>query len=205
MPNFKKRNVAILIFDEAEVLDFAGPFEVFSVTSELRNYEPFRVFTISETTNPIKAVNGLTIIPDYATTDHPPIDILIIAGGSGTKRLLTNSSVLGWIEKIQATSEYTLSICSAARLLGKLGLLNGKPFCTHHEVYDHLKEIAPNALPQKDKRFVQSGERLYTSGGISAGIDLSFHIVEKLLGSEAARQTATYMEYRLIKSICYAN
>lgn len=198
MPNFKKRNVAILIFDEAEVLDFAGPFEVFSVTSELRNYEPFTVFTISETTNPIKAVNGLTIIPDYAINDHPPIDILIIAGGSGTKQLLTNSSVLGWIEKIHATCEHTLSICSAARLLGKLGLLDDKPFCTHHEVYDHLKEIAPTSLPQKDKRFVQSGERLYTSGGISAGIDLSFHIVEKLLGSEAARQTATYMEYRLI-------
>jgi transcriptional regulator GlxA family with amidase domain len=190
-----KRQVAILIFDEAEVLDFAGPFEVFSVTSQLNNFEPFRVFTIAERTSPIEAVNGLKVIPDFSIDDHPAIDILIIAGGQGTRKLLGNEKLLQWLKEVHATTLLTLSICSGARLLGALGLLDGKPFCTHHEVYDHIKEIAPQGIPQKDKRFVQTSATVYTSGGISAGIDLSFHIVEKLLGKEVAERTATYMEY----------
>jgi transcriptional regulator GlxA family with amidase domain len=126
---------------------------------------------------------------------HPPIDILVISGGQGTRKLLHDARLLQWVEKTHAATQLTLCICSGARVLGKLGLLNHKPFCTHHEVYEHLKEIAPLAVPQKDKRFVQTNERLYTSGGISASIDLSFHIVEKLLGNEVANRTSDYMEY----------
>lgn len=194
--NVMKKNVGVLIFDEAEVLDFAGPFEVFSVTSQLNNFEPFQVFTLSLTNSPVTAVNGLRVIPDFSIDKHPPIDILIISGGQGTTKLLTNSTLLQWIERTYTTAQFTLCICSGARLLGKLGLLDRKPFCTHHEVYDNIKVIAPLSMPQKSKRFVQSDERLYTSGGISAGIDLSFHIVEKLLGADLAKRTADYMEYK---------
>jgi transcriptional regulator GlxA family with amidase domain len=192
-----KQNVAILIFDDAEVLDFAGPFEVFSVTSQLNDFKPFQVFTISQKTEPIVAVNGLKVVPDFSIESHPPVDILILAGGQGTKKLLSDIELLKWVEKTYETAKLTLGICSAGRVLGKLGMLDGKPFCTHHEVYDHLKEIAPKGIPQKDKRFTQTDERLYTSGGISAGIDLSFHIVEKLLGRETAQRTADYMEYNI--------
>ncbi|MEO1436258.1 MAG: DJ-1/PfpI family protein [Bacteroidota bacterium] len=190
----KKRTVAILIFDEAEVLDFAGPFEVFSVTSELNNFEPFDVFTVSATSEAISAVNGLSVNPKYDFTTCPPIDILIIAGGNGTRAIYQDSGYLDWIANIHQNTEFTLSICSGARLLGQLGLLDGQPYCTHHQVYDHLQEIAPTGLPQKGLRFVHSG-KIYTSGGISAGIDLSFHLVEKLLGESIAEKTATYMEY----------
>lgn len=189
------KNVGILIFEDAEVLDFAGPFEVFSVSSQLNKHEPFKVFTISKHASPVAAVNGLKVLPDYTIDDHPPIDILVISGGAGTRKLLDDQRLLRWIERIHVSTWLTLSICSAARLIGKLGMLDNKPFCTHHEVYEHMKEIAPRAIAQPEKRFVQSDKRLYTSGGISAGIDLSFHIVEKVLGKEMASYTAEYMEY----------
>jgi transcriptional regulator GlxA family with amidase domain len=194
----KTRNVGIFIFNDAEVLDFAGPFEVFSVTSQINNHEPFNVFTVSKTTETISAVNGLKVVPDFSIDEHPPIDILIISGGQGTRKLLNNAEVVNWVKKIHSTNELTLGICSASRIIGKAGMIDGKNFCTHHEVYDHMEEIAPLAIPQKERRFIQSSEKLYTSGGISAGIDLSFHIVEKLLGKEVAIRTARYMEYCLV-------
>jgi transcriptional regulator GlxA family with amidase domain len=154
----------------------------------------FNVFTVSQNTQPVIAVNGLVVVPQYSFHNHPPIHILVIAGGQGTRKLLHDPTVLAWIEK-DYTSRITLSICSGARLLGKIGLLDNKPFCTHHLVYEHLSEIAPLGIPQRDRRFVQTDDYTYTSGGISAGIDLSFHIVEKLAGKEVAERTANYMEY----------
>lgn len=190
----KKRNVGIFIFNQVEVLDFAGPFEVFSVTSELNNFEPFDVFTVSQKLSPINTVNGLSVNPKYDFNTCPHIDILIIAGGSGTKKQMENKNTLNWINKTHQKTEFTLSICSGARLLGVLGLLDGKPYCTHHQVYEHLKEIVPTGKPQKEQRFVKTG-KIYTSGGISAGIDLSFHLIEHILGEKLAQQTANYMEY----------
>jgi transcriptional regulator GlxA family with amidase domain len=193
-----KKNVALLLFDNAEVLDFAGPFEVFSVASNVHEDMLFNVFTIAKNRQPISAVNGLSVNPDFDFASHPPIDILIVTGGVGTRKLIEDDETLDWVSKIHQTTEITVSICSGSRVLGKLGLLDGKPFCTHHEVYGHMAEIAPAAIPMPDKRFVQSG-KMYTSGGISAGIDLSFHILENLLGKKAATDTAAYMEYNIQK------
>jgi transcriptional regulator GlxA family with amidase domain len=195
-----KKNVGILIFDDAEVLDFAGPFEVFAVTSEISNDPPFNVFTFSERGTLIKAVNGFTVLPNYSFSNHPPIDILIISGGGGTKKLLHYPKFLQSLKAIILKAELTLSICSASRLLGALGLLDEKRFCTHHEVYEHMKTIAPKAIPQPEQRFIQTDERIYTSGGISAGIDLSFHVVGMLLGKDVAQRTADYMEYNYLPS-----
>ena len=194
----KKRNVGILIFDDAEVLDFSGPFEVFSVTSELNNHKLFNVFTIGETLNPISAVNGLSVNPKYNFIDCPEIDILIISGGNGTNDLMKNKITLDWIDKVHKKTEYTLSICSGSRMLAVLGLLNDKPYCTHRLVYDDMAEIVPTGIPKKEKRFTNS-DKIYTSGGISAGIDLSFYIVEKLFGKSISDKTANYMEYDRLK------
>jgi len=191
-----KRNVGIFIFDDAEVLDFSGPFEVFSVASELHEYSLFDVFTVAQNTNPITAVNGLSVNPKYDFNSAPPIDILIIAGGGGTKSLINNEEVLNWVKRVHDKSELTLSICSGARVLGKLGLLDEKEYATHHLVYDHLAEIAPKGIPVKSRRYVQTG-KIYTSGGISAGIDLSFHVLDILHGKAIAKTTADYMEYKL--------
>lgn len=197
--NTKKKNVGIFIFDDAEVLDFAGPFEVFSVTAQLNDHKPFNVFTIAKTKENISAVNGLKVLPDYSIKDHPPIDLLIVAGGQGTRIIMKDAQILAWIRRIYEESELTLSICSASRIFGALGELDGKNYSTHQDVYDHMSEIAPKANPQKDNRYTRTSDKLFTSGGISAGIDLSFHVVANLLGKNTARKTAQYMEYALVE------
>jgi transcriptional regulator GlxA family with amidase domain len=194
----QKKNVGIFIFEDAEVLDFAGPFEVFSVTAQLNNYEPFNVFTIAKTKETVTAVNGLKLVPDYSIGHHPPIDVLIVSGGSGTRAVMKDPEVLEWVRHVYDGAELTLSICSASRIFGVLGTLDGNDFCTHHQVYEHMYEIAPKAKPQKERRFIKTTDKLFTSGGISAGIDLSFFIVANLLGRNVARKTAEYMEYSLV-------
>lgn len=197
MTQNSKKNVGILIFDNAEVLDLAGPFEVFSVTLLPENIKPFDVFCVAKNDNIISAVNGLQVKANFTIHNHPPIDILIISGGWGIRGVLDDPEILKWIENTIKTSRLTISICSGALALAKLGLLAGKPFCTHMDVYEGVSQIDPTALPQKDKRYVRSDEKIYTSGGISAGIDLSFHVIEELLGSETALDTAEYMEYSI--------
>ena len=190
-----KKRIGIFVYDDAEVLDFAGPFEVFSVTSQLEDHSLAEVFILAPEQEVITAVNGLKIMPDYSIHHHPPIDILILSGGQGSKVVMNDSKVIEWILRVHTSAEITLSICSGARLLAKAHLLDHRPFCTHHEVYEHVLQLAPTAIACEDKRFVQSSETLYTSGGISAGIDLSFFIVEKLWGASRALTTSTYMEY----------
>ncbi|MCQ0111669.1 DJ-1/PfpI family protein [Zhouia amylolytica] len=192
-----KKNVAILVFDDAEVLDFSGPFEVFAVASQVHDHKLFNVFTVAKTQESITAVNGLSVNPNYSIKDTPNIDILIIAGGQGTTPLLKDVEILKWVQEVHKTTALTVSICSGSRILGKLGLLDNKSYCTHHQVYDSMQEIVPTGIPEKEKRFVNSG-KIYTSGGISAGIDLSFHIVEKLHGSKITNNTARYMEYNRV-------
>lgn len=190
-----KKNVGIFIFEDAEVLDFAGPFEVFSVTTNEQQENLFNVFTVAKEKKAVRAINGLSVNPDYDFQDAPQIDILVVAGGSGTRALLQDEEVLKWVERQLQSVEICLSICSAARILAKLGILENHVFCTHHTVYEDIMRLSPTSLPQQEKRFVQTTDNIYTSGGISAGIDLSFFILEKLLGKSTALSTAKYMEY----------
>ncbi len=189
-----KRNVGILIFDNVEVLDFCGPFEVFSVTTELNQYGPFEVFTVASTKAAVTTVNGMSVNPRYSFNDAPPIDILVIPGGAGTRALVGDQETLNWLFQRHSLSEITFSVCSGARLIGILGLLDHLPYTTHRLVFDHMAEIAPDAIPVRNERFVDNG-KIMTSGGISAGIDLSLHIVGKLLGERVRTNTSTYMEY----------
>ena len=190
----KKYSVGIFLFDEVEVLDFAGPFEVFSVTSQLNNFEPFSVFTISETGEEINAVNGLNVLPDFSFEDHPDIDILIIPGGDGTRELINRQSVINWVNEISQGNEITMSVCSGARILAKAGLLDGHNSTTHHDVIKDVTNITSETNILEGKRFVDEG-KIMTSAGITAGIDLSLHVVEKLFGKNMADETVIYMEY----------
>lgn len=190
----KKRNVGILIFDNVELLDFAGPFEVFSVASELNNFELFNVFTVSKNLEPIETINGLSVNPKYDFNSCPNIDILIIPGGFGTREVMKDYETLKWIEKVNLTTDITLSVCTGAMVLAKLGLLDGQKYTTHHLVFDEMHSIAPLAKLVQNERFVKAG-KIFTAAGISAGIDLSLHIVEVLFGKKVAQDTAKYMEY----------
>ena len=189
-----KKNVGIYLFNEVEVLDFAGPFEVFSVSSELQNHTLFNVFTFAEKPEIVKAVNGLQVMPDYDFSNCPHIDILCIPGGNGTNAEILKATVLENIDQKAKTADITFSVCSGARILAKLGLLDGIKITTHHEVVDSVASIAPKTIIDKEARFTDHGNIL-TSGGISAGIDLSFHIVEKLYGKKVTDTTQVYMEY----------
>jgi transcriptional regulator GlxA family with amidase domain len=192
-----KKNVGIFIFDQVEVLDFAGPFEVFSVTDELNDFSLFNVFTFAENSDPILTVNNLSVNPKYTLDNVPDIDILIIPGGFGVRALLKNRVLLKNLKRHTKKADLIMSVCSGAMVLGSWGLLNNAPYCTHHQVYDDMASIVPSGIPKKELRYV-SHDNIYSSGGISAGIDLSFHLVELLHGSQTVKNTASYMEYRLI-------
>ncbi len=189
-----RRNVAILVFDDVEVLDFAGPFEVFAVTDELKAHAVFNTVTVAPAAGPIRARNGLRVVPDFALGECPRPDILIVPGGAGARALLGNRVVVNWIQEKSRRTEVTMSVCTGALLLAQAELLDGCRVTTHREVVEALRRLAPKALIEPGVRFHDNGHIL-TSAGISAGIDCSLHLVSRLLGDNAAAATATYMEY----------
>jgi transcriptional regulator GlxA family with amidase domain len=188
------RNVAILIFDDVEILDFCGPYEVFGVTGRHNNSQPFNVYTVAEQLKPIIARNQLSINPQYTIHECPPPDILLVPGGYGTRREMHNQVLINWIKQGFEHSELLLSVCTGALLLAKAQLLENLAATTHHLSIDLLKEVAPNTEIRMGDRFVDNG-KIIVSAGISAGIDMSLYVVAKLLGKEEAIETAERMEY----------
>ena len=188
------RKVAVFIFDEVEVLDFCGPFEVFSVTGRRDGLNPFDVYTVAAERKPVAARNGLSINPSYGFADCPPPDILVIPGGFGTRPLMDDAPTLEWIKLHSRRAELLLSVCTGSLLLATSGLLDGLSATTHHEALATLMKNAPRTTVEPDKRFVDNGN-VITAAGISAGIDASLHVVARLLGREQASETARYMEY----------
>ena len=186
------REVAILIFDDVEVLDFCGPFEVFSVTGRPLGETPFKVYTVAEK-SPVLTRGQLSVNPSYTLDQCPQPDILIVPGGSGTRREMHNQPLITWIKAYSEQAELILSVCTGALLLAKAGLLDGLTATTHHGALDLLKDIAPKTTVHH-KRFIDTG-RVITAAGISAGIDMSLYVVSRLLGEEQAIQTAQQMEY----------
>ena len=186
----KPKTVAVLIFDGVELLDFAGPAEVFIVASQRA---PFRVFTVAPTLKLIKTMGGITIKPDYSFKDAPPADILVIPGG-------TTSSVkqdgVEWIRKSAQSAEVVMSVCFGAFLLAEAELLDGITATTHSWGIEGLRTAAPKCKVVENQRFVDSG-KIVTTGGVTAGIDGALHVVERLAGADVAKWTAeSWMEHR---------
>lgn len=191
--------VGILIFNGVEVLDVAGPFEVFSVTSlneEKRRIEPspFRVLLLAEKIDQVLAIGGLRLTPDVTLDNCPELDLLMVPGGWGTRKEIRNVNLLNWIAKTAASTKLTASVCTGAGLLGRAGLLDGREATTHWRTFDFLREVAPKAKIRKDVRFTLV-EPIFTSAGISAGIDLALRIVSYFFGTEIGMATARHMEY----------
>lgn len=191
----KRRNVAIFLFDDIEVLDFAGPFEVFSVTGQQEGKGNFNVYTVAQKSHAILARNGLSINPRYSFADCPKPDILVIPGGYGTRPVMKNAAVIEWIVSQAKDCELVLSVCSGALLLAKAGLLENQKATTHHSAMEELKLAAPNTQVMETQRVVDNG-RVVLSAGVTAGIDMAFHVVQRLLGESVAEETANYIEYR---------
>jgi transcriptional regulator GlxA family with amidase domain len=186
--------VAILLFDDVEVLDFAGPFEVFSVTAQLSNYQSLEVKTVGKTKSLIRAKNGLQVMPDLGIDALGQVDILVIPGGDGSKKVIADPEIMDWISQRAENAQTIFSVCSGTRILAQLGYLANQQFTTHHEVFDDILEIEPTAVPDKEARFVDNG-KFMTAAGVAAGIDLSLYVVEKYFGEEVKKKTARYMEY----------
>ena len=188
------RTLAILIFDDVEVLDFCGPFEVFSVANRFADAPAFRALTVAETAGPIATTGGLLVTPHRQLADCPKPDLLMIPGGSGTRKQMNNPVLIDWIRTVASHAELVLSVCTGALVLAKASLLDGLEATTHRGALDLLRTIAPKTTVHADRRFVDNG-RVICSGGIAAGIDMSLHIVARLLGQEIAARTAAHMEY----------
>ncbi len=196
------RTVAILLFNEIEVLDFAGPFEVFGVAGRRTGDAPFQVFTVAER-GPVYARNGLTISPTYLLNDHPKADIIVVPGGGGyhadgtpfgSRREMDNPAVLNWVSRTAQTAELVLSVCTGSFILGQAGLLENLSVTTHFMAADAMQSLNPTTTVSPAERYIDTG-KIITSAGISAGIDMSLYVVGRLLGREVADETARYMQY----------
>ena len=198
-------SIAILIFDDVEVMDFAGPMEVFNVAAELQANPkpPFRVFTVAETNAPVKAKGNLVVHPNFSIYNMPQdyVELLIVPGGSGTRKIIAEKPhLIDWLSGQSQKVSRIASVCTGSHLLTEAGLLDScDKVTTHHTCVDELEAMLsarPNNSVRivQNKRFVDQG-RILTSAGIAAGIDMSLYLVYKLFGKEEARATAKEMEY----------
>ncbi len=196
MDGMKKITVGILLFDDVEVLDFAGPFEVFSLAAHVRSENKiFQVNTVSQKGTMITARQGLKVMPDYSFATVPSVDVLLVPGGYGAREVeMYNTEVTGWIQKTSRKVRVVASVCTGAFLLAKAGLLHGKHVTTHWAALDRFEREFPSCHVQRHVKFVDE-ESVLTSAGMSCGIDMSFHMVKKIAGLEVATATAKRMEY----------
>ena len=191
-------NVGMYIYENAEVLDFSGPFEVFSTAN--RFSEPKNIFNVSlvaEEENPVNARGAYKVLPHYCFNNAPEIDVLIVVGGIHTEEL-QKLQVINWVSKTAKNAEIVASVCTGAFILAKTGLLSNLKVTTHWEDIDDLKKSFPDLTIVESQRWVDQGKYI-TSGGISAGIDMSLHLVSKLTNMELAAKTARQMEYDWVK------
>jgi transcriptional regulator GlxA family with amidase domain len=193
------RKVGILVFPEVEVLDFCGPFEVFSVTrlnEERRREEPspYEVVLVAERKETVVATGGLKVVPDDSLDDCPPLDVLVVPGGWGTRREMTNDRLITWIAERGRQVTTLTSVCTGSLLLGKAGLLDGKRATTHWRVLEDMRRLFPSVDVIEDQHVVEEGYMI-TSAGISAGIDMALRVVARQHGDAVARATARFMEY----------
>ncbi|MGC2461878.1 MAG: DJ-1/PfpI family protein [Steroidobacteraceae bacterium] len=194
-----RKRVGIVLFKDVEVLDFCGPFEVFSATrlnEERRREEPspFEVLLVAERPDAVTTTGGMTVLPHYSFENCPRLDIVVAPGGWGTRRELKNPVMLRWLRDRAAEAETVTAVCTGSMLLGFAALLDGLHATTHWRSLDWMRDSFPLVTVEYDKHFVEDG-RVFTSAGISAGIDMALKVVARYFGEEIARATARYMEF----------
>ena len=179
-------DIAIFLQNNVEILDFAGPMEVFLIAG-------FNVYTVAETNAPITAMHSLKVIPDYSIANAPTPDIVVFVGG-GDLALAEKDTIKHWVKKVSQATELQMTVCTGAFFLAEVGLLDHRIATTYHRSIDHLKNRFPDIDVRDNVRFVDNGE-IITTAGISAGIDGALHLVSKLKGEKHALNVARLMEY----------
>lgn len=189
----------ILVFADVEVLDFCGPFEVFGVTrlDPARRREepsPFDVFLVAETADPVTTTGGMVVAPAHSFATCPPLDLLVVPGGWGTRREVANRRLVEWVARQAAGAKLVTSVCTGSFVLGAAGLLAGKAATTHRASLDRMRAAFPDVRVEDELHWVEAGD-VFTSAGIAAGIDMALRVVARVCGEPVARETARYMEY----------
>jgi transcriptional regulator GlxA family with amidase domain len=182
----------LLIFDGAEELDFAGPWEVFTTSSMLRNGAD-TVILLAERPGAVRCNKGMRVLPDHTLDDHPPVDVLLVPGGQGTRREVSNPVITEWIRKTSSSAAWTTSVCTGALLLHEAGPARGRNVATHHAFEDDL-QARGEVTVIRDARYVVD-DTLVTSQGVSAGIDMALWLVGRLHGRDHARAVRRYIQY----------
>ena len=195
----KRLTTGVLVFDDVEVLDFCGPFEVFGAVrlDENRRREepsPFDVFLVAETNSPVTTSAGMRVLPRHSFDTCPTLDVLVVPGGWGTRREVDNPRLVGWIADRAPGTQLLTSVCTGSFLLARAGLLAGRRATTHWKSLDRMRAAFPDVTVEDRLRWVEDGAVL-TSAGISAGIDMALIAVARLIGEPIARTTARHMEY----------
>ena len=193
MDTSRTRNVAIVLYDGVEILDFAGPYEVFAAAAHSEGH-PFEVFTIADHTDLITSNAGLQLKPHHSFADHPPVDIIIVPGGGFSPDKPANQRLIQWVRDHDASTELVTSVCTGAFALAGAGVLDGRQATTHWGSIDRMREGYPAIEVVEHARFVDTGH-VVTAAGVSAGIDMALHLIERLCGRDLAERVAHYMEY----------
>jgi transcriptional regulator GlxA family with amidase domain len=194
----KEVRVAFVISDNFNMMDFAGPWEVFQdvmlippgKTMNDDHDMPYALYTVSESTSPVSSTDGAKVIPAYTFANAPKPDIVVIGAQSSN-----SPALMEWLRKQAADKTTLMSVCTGASKLARSHLIDGKKATTHHDAIDHFREQFPAVEWQTSKRYVRSTDNIYTAGGLTSGIDLALHLVAKRFGNEVAQATADYMEY----------
>ncbi len=190
-------NIGIYIYDDAEVLDFSGPFEVFSVVNRFLE-KKHNLFFVSQKDKIITARGNYKVLSDYTFENHPKIDVLIVVGGVHTGEM-QKDEVISWIREQNKSVEIIASVCTGAFLLAKAKVLTNQEVTTHWEDIKDLKTLFPSLIVKENVRWVEQ-DKIVTSAGISAGIDMSLHLISKLYSFELAEKTAKQMQFDWTKN-----
>ena len=194
-----RKRVGIVVFPDVEVLDFTGPFEVFAAArlNETRRREdpsPFEVVVVAEHEGVVTTAGGLKVLPDYTFETCPPLDVLVVPGGWGVRAELSKERLLAWVDERGRAVETLASVCTGSMLLGRAGLLDNRRATTHWRSLDWMRQSFEDVMVVEDEHVVVDG-RVFTSAGVSAGLDLALHVVARYCGEAVARATARNLEY----------
>lgn len=184
--------IGIVLFDDVEELDFAGPWEVFAFAAGLR--DDARVLTLAERADPVRCAKGLRVLPDHTLAEAPPLDVVLVPGGQGTRREVDNPVLTDWLRGVAGGCRWVTSVCTGSLVLHGAGLVAGRRITTHWAFVEALRERAPEATVRADARYVRDGE-LVTAAGVSAGIDMALWLTGQLWGRDFARRVQRGIEY----------
>jgi transcriptional regulator GlxA family with amidase domain len=186
--------IGIALFDGAEELDWAGPWEVLAAWAQQFPDDGVRVFTVARENREITCAKGLRVLPDETWETAPPLDVLVYPGGQGTRKELADEGVLGWVRGLAGNETLVTSVCTGSLVFAAAGLLDGRPATTHWSAVELLATLGREIEVRPDDRFVDTGN-VVTAAGVSAGIDMALHLVARLHSPERAREVRRYIQY----------